>query len=81
VLDETVAYAQELATFSSPASMAAMKQQVYADLERPLAAAAEEANRLMLESFERPDFVEGVQSFVQKREPDFPPVTSERAPA
>ena len=76
-----IAYARELATFSSPASMAAMKRQVYADLERPLAAAADEANRLMLESFERPDFVEGVQSFGEKREPDFAPVTSERAPA
>ena len=43
--------------------------------------AADEANRLMLESFERPDFVEGVQSFVEKREPNFAPVTSERAPA
>lgn len=81
VLVEAVAYARELATFSSPASMAAMKAQVYADLERPLADAADEANRLMLESFERPDFVEGVESFVEKREPDFPPVTSERAPA
>ena len=40
-----------------------------------------EANELMLESFQRPDFTEGVQSFVEKREPDFPPVTSERAPA
>ncbi len=81
VLDETIAYARELATFSSPASMAAMKKQVYADLERGLSAAADEANKLMLESFQRPDFVEGVQSFVEKREPDFPPVTSERAPA
>ena len=59
VLDETVAYARELATFSSPASMAAMKKQVYADLERGLSAAADEANELMLESFQRPDFVGG----------------------
>jgi enoyl-CoA hydratase/carnithine racemase len=81
VVDEAIAYARELATFSSPASMAAMKKQVYADLERGLSAAADEANELMLESFQRPDFVEGVQSFVEKREPNFPPVTSERAPA
>jgi len=81
VLDEALAYARELATFSSPASMAAMKKQVYADLERGLSAASDEANELMLESFQRPDFVEGVESFVEKREPNFPPVTSERAPA
>jgi enoyl-CoA hydratase/carnithine racemase len=81
VVDEAIAYARELATFSSPASMAAMKKQVYADLEHGLSAAADEANELMLESFQRPDFVEGVQSFVEKREPNFPPVTSERAPA
>jgi enoyl-CoA hydratase/carnithine racemase len=81
VVDEAIAYARELATFSSPASMAAMKRQVYADLERGLSAAADEANELMLESFQRPDFLEGVQSFVEKREPNFPPVMSERAPA
>jgi enoyl-CoA hydratase/carnithine racemase len=81
VLDTAVAYARELATWSSPASMAAMKKQVYAGLEHGLAAAADEANELMLESFQRPDFVEGVQSFVEKREPKFPPVVSERAPA
>ena len=81
VLEETVAYARELAKFSSPASMAVMKKQVYADLERGLSSAADDANELMLESFQRSDFVEGVQSFVEKREPDFPPVTSERAPA
>ncbi len=66
VLDEAIAYARELATFSSPASMAAMKKQVYADLERGLSAATDEANELMLESFQRPDFVEGVAELRRK---------------
>jgi enoyl-CoA hydratase/carnithine racemase len=51
-----------------------MKAQVYADLERSLPDAVADANRLMLESFGRPDFVEGVTSFVERREPRFPPL-------
>ena len=74
LIDETRAYARELAVNSSPASMATMKRQVYADLERPLPDALAEADRLMLESFGRPDFVEGVASFVERREPRFAPL-------
>jgi enoyl-CoA hydratase/carnithine racemase len=44
---------------------------VYADLERDLSTGYGEAIRLMLESFGRPDFAEGVAAFVEKREPDF----------
>jgi enoyl-CoA hydratase/carnithine racemase len=72
LLDETLAYARDLATNCSPASMATMKRQVYADLEHGLEAALEEADRLMLRSFTAPDFVEGVASFVERREPSFP---------
>jgi enoyl-CoA hydratase/carnithine racemase len=79
VLDEALAYARELATYSSPASMAAMKRQVYADLEQGLAASVDEANRLMVESFSQPDFAEGVASFVERREPRFAPLGAERA--
>ena len=74
--DETLSYARELAARSSPASMAAMKRQVYADLERGLTDAVTEANRLMVESFGAPDFVEGVASFVERREPRFVPLGS-----
>lgn len=71
VLEATVAYAQELARECSPASMAAMKRQVYADLERSLPESVDEANRLMGESFSAPDFAEGVQSFLERRPPHF----------
>jgi len=74
LLDEVLAYARELAVNCSPASMATMKRQVYADLERPLSDALAQADRLMLASFGAPDFVEGVASFVERREPRFAPL-------
>jgi enoyl-CoA hydratase/carnithine racemase len=74
LLDETLAYARDLATNCAPSSMAAMKRQVYADLERGLTDAVDEANALMVESLQAPDFVEGVSSFVEKRQPKFAPV-------
>jgi enoyl-CoA hydratase/carnithine racemase len=74
LLDEAMAYARNLATTCSPSSMATMKQQVYADLERGLEAAVAEANKLMVESFGQPDFVEGVASFLERRAPAFRPL-------
>jgi enoyl-CoA hydratase/carnithine racemase len=67
-------YASELASLSSPASMAAIKQQVYADLEQGLAESSADALVQMERSFERPDFREGVESFVERRAPRFPPL-------
>ena len=74
-LEQALAYAKMLASESSPASMAVMKQQVYADYERTIDETVDEANRLMAESFTRPDFAEGVQSFVERRPPAFPALT------
>jgi enoyl-CoA hydratase/carnithine racemase len=71
LLERTLGYARELAAWSSPTSMAVMKRQVYEHLERGTAEALEESNRLMAESFERPDFGEGVASFVEGRPPRF----------
>jgi enoyl-CoA hydratase/carnithine racemase len=71
LLDAALEYAGELAAHCSPASMATMKRQVYADLERTLPDALAEADRLMLASFTAPDFVEGVASFVERRDPRF----------
>ncbi len=64
-------YATELATRCSPASMAIMKQEVYRHLTETLGDAHDDAVRLMRESFNRPDFKEGVASFLEKRPPKF----------
>ena len=74
LLEETLDYARELASKCSPASMATMKRQVYADLQRGLGEALAEADRLMLESFTAPDFAEGVTSFLEHRDPRFAPL-------
>jgi enoyl-CoA hydratase/carnithine racemase len=71
LLDAALDYARELVVNCSPASMATMKRQVYADLEGTLAAALTEADKLMLASFAAPDFAEGVASFVERRDPRF----------
>jgi hypothetical protein len=44
---------------------------VYQQLHAGLGPAEREAQALMLESFGRPDFTEGVQSYMQKRSPKF----------
>jgi enoyl-CoA hydratase/carnithine racemase len=71
LLESTLDYARELAANCSPASMATMKRQVYADLQRDLPEALAQADQLMLESFSAPDFVEGVTSFLERRDPRF----------
>jgi enoyl-CoA hydratase/carnithine racemase len=76
VLERTLAYAHELATECSPASMATIKRQIYAALDQQLPDALAEADLAMLESFGAPDFVEGVSSFVERRRPLFAPFAS-----
>ena len=64
-------YVEELALHCSPTSLLIMKRQVYQNLSESLGHAEKEARRLMIESFSRPDFAEGVNSFLEKRPPRF----------
>jgi enoyl-CoA hydratase/carnithine racemase len=71
VVDEALAYARDLAANCAPSSMATIKHQVYADLERSAADALQEADRLMAASHSSPDLAEGIESFLARRPPRF----------
>jgi enoyl-CoA hydratase/carnithine racemase len=71
LLSFTRAYVEDLAANCSPTSMAIMKRQVYQHLTETLGHAEKEAFGLMVDSFKRPDFREGVMSFMEKRPPKF----------
>jgi enoyl-CoA hydratase/carnithine racemase len=75
LLERALEYAADLAVNSSPTSMSIMKQQVYRDQMRDIAAASEDAIELMKKSLRRSDFKEGVASFLQRRPPAFAPLT------
>ena len=74
LLDTAMDYARGLAAHCSPAAMAAIKHQVYRHSETDLATAMRESNELMAASLQRPDFREGVASFVERRPPRFAPL-------
>jgi enoyl-CoA hydratase/carnithine racemase len=65
------AYADELATLSSPRSLAVMKRQLWDAQFQGLAEATRVADEEMLRSFTSEDFKEGVAHFVEKRPPAF----------
>jgi enoyl-CoA hydratase/carnithine racemase len=71
VLPAAVSYIENLASTCSPRSLSIIKRQVYQQLHAGLGPAELEARRLMLESFARADFKEGIDSFVQRRSPSF----------
>lgn len=63
--------ATELATLSSPRSIAIMKRLVYTHQFTDLATASAETDTEMVRSFPSDDFKEGVASFLEKRPPRF----------
>jgi enoyl-CoA hydratase/carnithine racemase len=65
------AWAEDVAANCSPTSLRIMKRQVYQHLTASLGPAEKESIQLMIESFDRPDFREGVMSFLEKRAPHF----------
>lgn len=76
VLTEAVAYARDLAANCAPAAMAAIKHQVYSDLESGLEDALARSLRVMLASNTFTDLAEGVAAPAAQRRPDFAPLSA-----
>jgi enoyl-CoA hydratase/carnithine racemase len=81
VLTAATAYARDLAANCSPASMALIKHQVLTDLDASYEQSMRGAYRAMAVLAQGPDFREGIDSFIQKRPPEFPPLPVGLSPA
>lgn len=71
LLEQTLAYARDMAANASPRSVRVMKRQIWNARFQGLWESVAEANREMVESFRTEDFREGVRHFVEKRPPNF----------
>jgi enoyl-CoA hydratase/carnithine racemase len=72
LMQRAMDYAEDIARNCSPASMAVIKRQAYGDAMREVAEASTRAENLLQESLLRPDVIEGITSFLEKRAPNFP---------
>ena len=75
LMSHVMAYASDLAANCCPTSWAHMKKQVYGDWEIDADTATTNSIHMMNASVMRPDFQEGVQSYLDKRAPQFAPFT------
>ena len=74
LMDRVLAYADDMAINCAPSSMAIMKRQLYADAGMAIVETSEKAEKLMHDSMQRTDFIEGITAFFEKRPPNFPPM-------
>jgi enoyl-CoA hydratase/carnithine racemase len=77
LLPRAIGYAEDIAANCAPSSLAVIKQQVYADSMGDVFEASDRSEKLMHESMRRPDFIEGITRFFEKRPPNFPPLKGE----
>jgi enoyl-CoA hydratase/carnithine racemase len=73
-LTAAIAYAHDLVRNCSPAAMRDVKRQIWGDTTKSLRESIDHASVLLLASLTRPDVAEGVMAYMEKREPNFPPL-------
>lgn len=71
MMQQTLAYAKEMAAMASPRSMRVMKEQIYGDLARDAAQGLDLALDEMRQSLKSEDFKEGIAHFLEQRAPKF----------
>jgi enoyl-CoA hydratase/carnithine racemase len=74
LMPRVLAYAEDMARNCAPSAMAVIKRQLYDDALRNVHETSADAEKLMHESMQRPDFIEGITAFFEKRQPSFPPL-------
>jgi len=74
LLSDSMSYARDVADNCSPSAVAAVKSQVYRHATVDFETARRESNKLAALALRGPDFEEGVASFVEKRQVNFPPL-------
>lgn len=77
LLPRALAYAEDMARNCAPNSLSVIKRQLYDDAVRNVHDTSTAAEKLMHESMQRPDFIEGITAFFEKRPPTFPPLQEE----
>jgi enoyl-CoA hydratase/carnithine racemase len=60
-------------------SLAVMKHQLYVDADMGIVETSEKAEKLMHDSMQRSDFIEGITAFFEKRPANFPPLIAKSA--
>lgn len=74
VLDDAVRYAREIVSHCSPWALAEIKEQLRSAATADFATAYDQADAALGRAFAQPDYPEGVASFIERREPRFPPL-------
>jgi enoyl-CoA hydratase/carnithine racemase len=80
LMAEARGYAADLAANCSPLSLALIRSQVQDDLQTDFGSSLARTYRAMGYAATAPDFREGVDSYLQKRAPAFPPLAADLDP-